>query len=53
MTYNRFLCYSTKARLSWVQKVLGLEVNGKRDKPTIKSLVKLQEDIWPIYELGE
>lgn len=49
MSFNRYQSYSVKARLIWMQKVLyqlgyDLLVTGKRDKPTIKSLAKFQED---------
>ena len=43
MNYNHFNSYSMKARISWAQKVLGLEPTGKRDKTTIKAIKEFQE----------
>lgn len=43
LNYTRFCSKSIKARMSWIQRILGVPVTCKRDKPTIKALKKFQE----------
>lgn len=43
MDYYRFNSNSIKARMSWVQEVLGLPVTGQRDKSTVKAIIKFQK----------
>lgn len=52
LTYAKFSCQSTKARISWVQEQLiklnylneGESSLAKRDKPFIKAVKKFQAD---------
>ena len=44
LDYNKFSTKSMKARLSWVQRTLGIPVTYKRDKVTIKALQKFQKE---------
>lgn len=44
MDYYRYNSYSVKARMSWVQKVLNIPVTAKRDKVTVKAIVKFQKE---------
>lgn len=44
LTYSKFTTKSMKARLSWVQRTLGIPVTYKRDKTTIKALQKFQKE---------
>ena len=44
MDFYRFNSNSTKARMSWIQDVLGLPITGSRDKVTVKALTKFQKE---------
>lgn len=52
LTYNKFTCLSSKARISWCQEKLitlgylkqGDSIPTKRDKSFIKALKQLQQD---------
>ena len=44
MDYIRFSNQSVKARMGWIQQVLNLPITYKKDKGTVKALVKFQKD---------
>ena len=44
LNYTRFSSKSMKARLGWVQKTLGIPVTYKRDKITVKAILKFQKE---------